>query len=1296
MKKYSIAPKNSRHLRRACLTAALISSVLSAHAVTTLNGNHTIVATTTPLAEAGNLVVTGDLSVFKGLDVGTTGDPAVSAFQLDWYTATKIASFDLTEPSSSYHWRDNLAAGTAVRKKMTLSDTNILSLFKQDGSAAGITLDPTAGSVTLAGLTSGIYHSNGTPMVSFSSTGTVTFPSRPIFSSGIDFGSGKILNNSNVGYMRDLITDFGYVENPIVATAIKNIKLVGAGVSSVVGVGSHLYVVGNFDGNPTVGDSGYGPIDLSYYGVSRGSFVAKLDANGEQQWIGVMGGFGSDAFTNATSVAVDSSGNVLVAGSFAGTMQIFDDNGFSVTSSGRSDGYVAKFNSNGLPLWAEPIGGTSIVVASSVAVDNSGNVFVGGSFSGATTNLHTNIISAGNTDGYVAKFHSDGGLLWAKPIGGASYDSESQVAVDNSGNVYVAGSFQGTTINSTNITGLGNTDGYVAKFQSNGLLLWAKPIGGASYDSARSVAVDSSGNVYVAGSFQGTTISPTNIISAGMDDVYVGKWNVSGVHQWSKRIGGIGSDLANSIRIESSGDVLVSGNFSGTTVNLEANITSAGSDDGFLVRLAANNGSALNTLSLGGKGRDGFSGSALLGSEIYTWGRSASESSMLVGNALLRRDSFFLIGLPSFNIVTPPSILPVKPLAWSGGVATGLSSIALGGESIAGGANSVALGSGSSTGIGSLSFGMYGQAVGNYSIALGGKALGEFSVALGYGNATGDRSVTLGNSIASGQYAIALGFGGKATAYNSVAVAGGIASGLGSFAIGSDAKASGYRSFIGGASPISDGNSVLIKSEVSGHSSFAWGSALFVTGRYSHSFGSLNTVSADNSTAFGTRIDAQSNNSFVLGRWNKIQGSPTSWVTTDDLFVVGNGDSTGARSNALTTLKNGQTTLTNKEWKTNNNVALSPSNSNGEALVVEGHTRLNGTLNVAGTLKSGGSPVLTSASAISDRFVQASPSGVINLSGTTPGISANTSTIFALDAAGKVNFPSTRPVSLSSIVPSFNSTSGALTVAGGLGVLKSMNIGEDSYINGVRVGRGLGDAPTNVAIGQNALSSNTPLGPILAPFPVGRDPLGGQINTAVGTNALYSNTGGFGNSALGSNSLRSNTTGDDNIAIGTSTLEYNTEGNSNTSLGRQSLGYNIKGNNNVAVGNYAGSFQQNGNKLTSPENSIYIGSKARGLNNDDNNSIVIGHEAVSAGPNSTVIGGSLTTKTFLMGETNVKSLKVTENTMLAGSATIGVDATVIGNTSTTALTVSGVTTLNGQVIITQQQGDISMGVFGAN
>ncbi len=552
-----------------------------------------------------------------------------------------------------------------------------------------------------------------------------------------------------------------------------------------------------------------------------------------------------------------------------------------------------------------------------------------GNFAGTTTSLVTNISSAGSNDGYVGKWDSNGVEQWVRPIGGALSDYATSVAVDGSNNVLMAGVFDTATTNLVgiaNILSAGSNDGYVAKFNASGIAQWARPIGGGSYDGASSVTADSSGNVIVGGSFTGTTTNlAMNIPSAGTGDGFVAAWNTSGVGQWAKALGGPSNDSVSAVRVENSNTILVAGNFSGTTTNLTPNITSAGLQDGFHVRLAAN-GNSLNAQPFGGLGDDSVFDVIPWGSEFYVRGSAASNGTFALGNTRIPPGPF-LVGLPLFNINTP-TVLPSVQLAWGGSAALGVGSTALGGNAFAEGSNSVALGSGVSLGSSSLSFGT-------------GRALASNSIALGTGMASGTSSITLGAGIASGASSFAVGTGE--------------ASGWNSFAMGVNSKASGRSSFAGGSFSFSS----LVTSQVSGNCSFAWGSALTASGAYSQTFGSWNSVPANNASAFGTRLIAQSHNSFALGRYNIIQGDPINWVPSDDLFVIGNGDTAASLSNAVKTLKNGQTTLTNKEWKANPTVPPSLTNSNAEALVVEGHSVLKGNTILKGETKLEGKVIIS-------------------------------------------------------------------------------------------------------------------------------------------------------------------------------------------------------------------------------------------------------------------------------------------------------------------------------------------------
>jgi hypothetical protein len=263
-----------------------------------------------------------------------------------------------------------------------------------------------------------------------------------------------------------------------------------------------------------------------------------------------------------------------------------------------------------------------------------------------------------------------------------------------------------------------------------------------------------------------------------------------------------------------------------------------------------------------------------------------------------------------------------------------------------------------------------------------------------------------------------------------------------------------------------------------------------------------------------------------------------------------------------------------------------------------------------GSLKVGGSAVLTVSSAASTLVGQ----GFLQLSGGVVGIYSTT--------------------------VSSSSSTGAFTVAGGIGVAK------DSWINGLRVGRGNNDLANNTAIGANVLGSST-----------------GDYNTATGSSALAANSSGVQNSAFGANTLQSNMTGGWNAAFGTYSLNANT-GSNNTAVGSKSLYWKSGGSNNTALGYGAGEQQSGGSNLTASSNSVYIGAYSKGKDNSDSNSIVIGYQAVGLGANTTVIGNTSTVKTQLYGETNASSLKV-----------------------------AGETVLDGQVIISQPQGDISMGIY---
>lgn len=188
--------------------------------------------------------------------------------------------------------------------------------------------------------------------------------------------------------------------------------------------------------------------------------------------------------------------------------------------------------------------------------------------------------------------------------------------------------------------------------------------------------------------------------------------------------------------------------------------------------------------------------------------------------------------------------------------------------------------------------------------------------------------------------------------------------------------------------------------------------------------------------------------------------------------------------------------------------------------------------------------------------------------------------------------------------------------------VSSLTSSGDATINSLNVGLGGGSVFSNTSIGAYTLvnsnsssEENTAVG-YRALSNVGSS----AYQTAVGFYSLINSTGD-GNTAIGQRALSENTTGVDNLAVGRSALAGGNIGNYNVALGTESLTHNHEGSFNIGIGYHAGDSYPAG-LLTSPENSIYIGYFAKGYDNNDSNSIVIGSGAVGAGANKAVFGNS--------------------------------------------------------------------------
>ena len=291
------------------------------------------------------------------------------------------------------------------------------------------------------------------------------------------------------------------------------------------------------------------------------AWVRKLSPAGTELWARQ---FGSSAPDWAFGVAVDGSGNIIVAGGASESLP-------SQPHSGYDDAFVRKYSPEGTELWTSQFGTASSERCWGAAADRDGNVIVAGATQGALPGQ----TSGGNWDAFVRKYSPSGAELWTRQFGTSTPDSAFGIAADSSGNVVVAGHTFGTLPGQTSA---GTADAFVRKYSPSGAELWTRQFGSVGADGAMGVAVDGSGNIIAAGHAEAALPGQTN---AGFDDVFVRKFSPEGTELWTYEFGTPTPDVALAVCADLNGNVIVAGSTQGALPGH----TNAGNWDVFLVRL---------------------------------------------------------------------------------------------------------------------------------------------------------------------------------------------------------------------------------------------------------------------------------------------------------------------------------------------------------------------------------------------------------------------------------------------------------------------------------------------------------------------------------------------------------------------------------------------------------------------------------------------------------------------------------------------------------------------------------------
>lgn len=395
-------------------------------------------------------------------------------------------------------------------------------------------------------------------------------------------GSSDVYQAASSTLLFELRTPTSWVKSVLYGRFDEFVSIEGISVDS----GGNTIVTSGFLGTATLGS-----FQLSYHDdhVPR-SFVAKLNPNGNWLWAKQLD-------VRSYGVATDSQGNIYVAGYFSGTVTL----GSTTLAASSTDVLVGKMDSNGNWLWAKKAGGSDVDISTKIILGTGSSLYITGRYKSSATFGSTTFSSSGGSDIFIAKLDTNGNWLWAKDAGSAGTDSSWEITTDSSGNVYIAGnlgatgssfgtinpSFQGNylaeinssgvwqwvkstgdtvrdiaidtsaniyvagqlknhtsiTLGSTTLTRVGTFDAFWAKADTNGNWVWASSIGASSENTeVLGLIVDSNNNVYTTGRFnQNITFGSTTLTAnhpGSTYDIFVAKMNSSGTWLSAQKAGG--------------------------------------------------------------------------------------------------------------------------------------------------------------------------------------------------------------------------------------------------------------------------------------------------------------------------------------------------------------------------------------------------------------------------------------------------------------------------------------------------------------------------------------------------------------------------------------------------------------------------------------------------------------------------------------------------------------------------------------------------------------------------------------
>ena len=299
-------------------------------------------------------------------------------------------------------------------------------------------------------------------------------------------------------------------------------------------------------------------------------------------WIQTIPG---NQFEENNSLALAPCGDLYTVGFFQNRFGPFTSYG-----SNFEDGFIIKYTNDGSMIWAKQLRGSSTDRVNGIHVTNDEEVYIVGEFRDTLFCGPDTLLSKGRLDIFVAKLDSSGNFLWGRSAGNNEDDSAHDIDVLPSGDLVLTGYHEKSmTWGAATTTAVFSRDVFLAAITPQGNPLWATTLSGPSADECNSVATDDYGNIYLSGSFRDFLFVNGNQVRAeGGVDAFLARYNSQGTLIWAKALGSLGADQGRYVQVDSDQNLVTVGWVSGYLAIGFDVYTGSQEEDAFAVKMDSN------------------------------------------------------------------------------------------------------------------------------------------------------------------------------------------------------------------------------------------------------------------------------------------------------------------------------------------------------------------------------------------------------------------------------------------------------------------------------------------------------------------------------------------------------------------------------------------------------------------------------------------------------------------------------------------------------------------------------------